>query len=51
MGEFGRNTGIQEAVLAGDGIPDFLRIKIMRADCVGPLRDKCGSSPGELTDE
>ena len=38
-------------MLAGDGIPDILRIEIMRADCVGPLRDRCGSSPQELTDE
>ena len=37
--------------MAGDGIPDFVRIEVMRADCVGPLRDGCGSSPRELGDE
>jgi len=37
--------------LAGDGISDFFRIKIMRTDCVGPQGDGCGSSPRELGDE
>ena len=37
--------------LTRDGIADFLRIEIMRADCVGPLRDGCGCNPRELGDE
>ena len=34
--------------LTSDGIANFLRIEIMRADCVGPLRDGCGCNPREL---
>jgi len=37
--------------LTSDSITEFLRIEIMRADCVGPLRDGCGSNPRELGDE
>ena len=33
------------------GVSDFCRIKIMRADCIGPPRDGCGCSPRELGDE
>jgi len=37
--------------LTSDGIAEFLRIEIMRADCVGPLRNGCGCNPRELGDE
>ena len=37
--------------MTSDGIAEFLRIEIMRADCVGPLRNGCGSNPWELGDE
>jgi len=52
LGEFGRNTGIFDVgASTGNGTSDFMRIKVVRADCVGPLRDRCGGYPRELRDE
>jgi len=37
--------------LTGNGVSELLGIKIMRADSIGPLRDRCGGYPRELSDE